>query len=260
VKFYRVIVAITACMWATSAAAVIVNEQIMQKGQFTKADCQSNSKEPDYDDCSCDADIRYPQVVGMADGQTQEKLNDWFRKQAAKTVCEGSAVAQPTKDSKTTKSHAALSVHYEVTFSSPQLLAFKFTDWAYTGGAHGNGSVIGVIVDLSKGKLLSANDLFPAASMDAVNKAIYDALAAKPEEEIFRDQIEARKGAFIKNGNCIGCTLTLTPAGVHVLFQTYEVAPYGAGNTDVLIPAQYVNYDAVKQALAEQKTPTTEKK
>ena len=41
-------------------------------------------------------------------------------------------------------------------FPRLQLLAFKFTDWAYTGGAHGNGSIIGVIVDLDKGKLLSA--------------------------------------------------------------------------------------------------------
>ncbi len=46
------------------------------------------------------------------------------------------------------------------------------------------------------------------------------------------------------------CTLVLTPGGAHVLFQTYEVAPYGAGNTDVLIPAKYVSYDAVKEALS----------
>ena len=90
-------------------------------------------------------------------------------------------------------------------------------------------------------------------------EAIYDALSAKPEEEIFREQIEARKGAFLKDGDCQGCTLTLTPEGVHVLFQTYEVAPYGAGNTDVLIPVEYVNYEAVAKALKKQKRPAPEK-
>jgi hypothetical protein len=253
---------ITMLFAATSAEAeVTVSEQIMQTGQFIKPGCHSDSKDPDYDECICDGDIRYPQLTGVTDPVIREKLNDWFKQQAAKTVCEGDNVAKSEKDvAANTKAHASLSVHYETTFTSAKILAFKFTDWAYTGGAHGNGSVIGVILDASSGKFLTATDIFTAKNMDAVNKAIYDALTAKPEEEIFRDQIEARQGVFIKNGECEGCTLTLTPEGVHVLFQTYEVAPYGAGNTDVLIPTKLIGNAALAEALASQKQAALEKK
>jgi hypothetical protein len=251
------------CLSGGNADAVVtVSEQIMQSGQFVKPDCKSDPKEADYDECTCDADIRYPQLGNMQDTAAQAKLNDWFRQQAAKAICEGTKTAPPTGKDKvlTAKAHASQSVHYGQTYSSPELLAFKFTDWAYTGGAHGNGSVIGVILDLATGKLLTATDIFSGQNMEAVNEAIYKALTAKPEEEIFRDQIEARQGVFIRDGECQGCTLTLTPEGVHVLFQTYEVAPYGAGNTDVLIPTNLVSDPAVKQALAMQMQTTPEKK
>jgi hypothetical protein len=249
-KSLGAIIAVLSCLAAGNACAgVSVSEQVMQKGQFTKSGCQPDPKDPDYDECVCDADVRYPQLSGVTDAAVQGKFNDWFKEQAAKTVCEGDASSSPVKDGQSAKAHMSVSVHYEVTFSSAHLLAFKFTDWAYTGGAHGNGSIIGVIADLDKGRLLTPTDVFSAKNMDAVNKAIYDALSAKPEEEIFRDQIESRKGAFIKDGECQGCTLILNPQGVSVLFQTYEVAPYGAGDTAVPIPAKLVADKAVKEAL-----------
>ena len=256
--------AVALCMESANAyAAVSVSEQVMQQGQFVKADCEADAKDPDYNACICDADIRYPQLTGMGDHGMEDKLNGWFKEEASKSTCEGDKTplaegnAKPPADG---AAHASLSVHYEQTFSSPGVLAFKFTDWAYTGGAHGNGSVIGIILDLKKGKFLTPTDIFSTANMPAVNKTIYDVLTAKPEEEIFRDQIESRQGLFIKDGDCMGCTLTLTPEGVHVLFQTYEVAPYGAGNTDVPIPTQLVGNKAVADALTESQNPAPEKK
>ena len=71
----------------------------MQTGQFAKPNCQSDPKDPDYDECICEADIRYPQIAGLKEAQTQDKLNDWFKQQAAKTVCEGDNIAQPAKGS-----------------------------------------------------------------------------------------------------------------------------------------------------------------
>jgi hypothetical protein len=257
-----VIASALACLWACGAdAAVAVKEQIFQSGQFVKKDCTSDPKETDYDECACDADVRYPQLEDMSDRNVQDRLNRWFKDQASKAVCAGDQVASPDKNAPPpAKAHMSLSVHYETSFTSDSVLGFKFTDWAYTGGAHGNGSVIGVVVDLEKGKMLAPSDIFAPRNMNAINQAIYTTLLAKPEEEIFRDQVETRKDTFIKDGQCGGCTLTLTREGVHVLFQTYEVAPYGAGNTDVLIPAKYVSYPVVAQALKEQKLPPSEKK
>jgi hypothetical protein len=243
------------CVWAGSAtAAVTVSEQVLQSGQYAKASCKPDPKDPDYDECICDADVRYPQLSGISDRDAQDRLNRWFKDEAGKAVCDGDKMAPSAKNaSAPAKAHMSISVHYETTYSSDAILALKFTDWAYTGGAHGNGSVIGVIADLAQGKLLSPGDMFSEKNTEIANRVIYEALSAKPEGEVFRDQIESRKGAFIKDGECQGCTLTLTPEGVHVLFQTYEVAPYGAGNTDVIIPAKYISYAAVSKALKEHK-------
>lgn len=247
-----------ALMAGSAQADVSVTEQVLQSGRYAKAQCKPDPKAPDYDECTCDADIRYPQVMGMDNAQAQDHLNGWFKNQASQAVCEGGKVDAPAKDAKVTRAPMSVSVHYETTFSSPDLLGLKFTDWAYTGGAHGNGSVVGVIVDLKKGRLLEPNDVFSAKELPGVNQTIYDALSAKPEEEVFRDQIESRKGGFIRDNACQGCTLTLTPQGVHVLFQTYEVAPYGAGNTDVPIPARFVSDASLTKAIVAQK-PQKEK-
>jgi len=249
------------CMFVAASAAqaaVVVEEQVLQKGLFANSKCPPGASDPAYDECQCDADIRYPQLNGLKDNQAQKAINDSFKRDAEQAMCAGEAVkTSPKTDNKKEpeKSPSSASHHYEVTFQSPTMLGIKLTDWAYTGGAHGNGSVSGVIIDLEKGNVLSINNIFAEKDMPAVNQVIYDTLAAKPEEEVFRDQIESRKGAFIVDSECQGCTLMLMPDGVHVVFQTYEVAPYAAGNAEVSIPTKYVTYPPILTALTDSKAP-----
>jgi len=241
---------------STANAAVTVEERILQKGLFAKADCKPDSSDPGYDACRCDADIRYPEILNLPDAASQVALNANFKHAAEQAQCEGTPAKEAAKSAdKKTQDGGASSVshHYEMTFHSPSLLSLKFTDWAYTGGAHGNGSIEGVILDLEKGKVLAIEDIIAAKDMAAVNQVIYDTLSAKPEGEVFRDQIESRKGKFIDDGQCQGCTLLLKPEGLEVVFQTYEVASFAEGNLEVPIPAQYISYPAVMAALAQQK-------
>jgi len=233
---------------SNAQASVIIEDHLLQKGLFAKADCKSDPSDPAYDECRCDADIHYPVLTGLINTDAQALLNEGFKRMAQQARCDGVPTPAPEKESK--KSPSSATHRYETTFSSPHLLGLKFTDWAYTGGAHGNGSVTGVIMDLQKGKLLTIGDIIAPADMSAVNAMIYDTLAAKPEGEVFRDQIESRKGAFIDANDCQGCTLTLMPDGVHVVFQTYEVASFAQGNIEVPIPAKYVTYPLMVEALS----------
>jgi hypothetical protein len=233
-------------------AEVHIVEHILQKGLFVAADCKADSTDPSYDDCQCDADIRYPEITGLANNAVQQTLNENFKHSAEQVKCEGKQVDAPAKPAakESQISTSSVSHHYEMTFLSPSVLGLRFTDWEYTGGAHGNGAVQGAIVDLEKGKLLTTADLIAAQNFAAVNQVIYNTLSAKPEGEVFKDQIESRKDSFINEKECQGCTLTLTPNGVQVMFQTYEVASFAEGNMEVTIPAQYISNAAVKQALA----------
>jgi len=260
-RYVAILLAFALGFTTAAQAAVTVEEQILQKGLFAKADCKLDPTDPSYDACQCDADIRYPKIRGLNNEAAQASLNASLKHMAEQAICEGKQVADPPKaQGKDQRSPSSASHHYEVTFESPSLVAFRVTDWGYSGGAHGNGTVTGAIVDLKAGKILSLSDIFAEKDMLALNQAIYDVLSSKPEEEVFRDQVESRKGTFIVGGVCQGCTLTLAPEGIKVVFQTYEVAPYAAGNTEVTIPVQYVSNPAIVAALAEQKKTATEKK
>jgi len=223
--------------FSAQADAVVV-ERTFQKGTFSPPKCDG------AEGCLCESDIKYPAIVGMKDAKKQDALNAAMEKSAEQMKCQGTPVT-----AKGTGDNFSVSHSYEVTFSSPDILGFKFTDWAYEGGAHGNGSVEGMIIDLESGSILSANDIFGAKNLAAVNKIIYDTLAPK-SEGVFRDEIEGRKGNFIKDNQCQGCTLVMTRDGVQVVFEAYEVAPFADGNPSIAIPAQYIAYPAITKAIA----------
>ncbi len=226
---------------STASAAVTVNEQVLQKGLFFDSACKGENQ------CMCEADIKYPVINGMADAHAQEVLNKSFKDAATQVQCKGEASKEAPKDT-----DSSIKYSYEVTFQSPQIMGLEFTNWAYEGGAHGNGIIEGMIFDLEKNKYLTADDIF-GANMAAVNQAIYDALAPN-SEGIFHDEIESRKGAFIKDGKCNGCTLVLKPEGINVIFQLYEIASFADGNKSVSIPDKLIAYPAILKALSQTKS------
>jgi hypothetical protein len=235
-----------ACIYLTASntyAAINVEEHILQKGIFVKADCKADKEDPSYNACECESDIRYPEIKGMVNEEAQKTINGNFKRIAEQTECQGTP-----KDAKVpadkNSSASSVSHHYEITFESPAILGLRFTDWGYTGGAHGNGSVEGVIIDLEKGMLLSIGDIFNPKQLPAVNQAIYDALSSSIEEA-FREQLESRKDTFIEKDSCQGCALTLMPDGVHIVFQTYELASFAEGNKEVAIPKKFISYPAI---------------
>jgi hypothetical protein len=207
-----------------------VSEKTLQKGLFSPPKCDGASE------CLCESDIKYPVIGGMQDEAKQETLNADIRKSAEQLKCQGEAVKGESKGNNFSIKH-----NYEVTFQSPAILSLKFTDWAYEGGAHSNSAIEGMIIDLGTAKALSTNELFGDKNSAGVNQVIYDTLAPKAEG-IFRDEVENRKGSFIKDGKCNGCTLVMTKDGLNVVFQEYEVAPFADGNPSVLIPAKYIAY------------------
>ncbi len=222
-----------------SQADVTVGERVLQKGLFSPPQCKNDSG------CLCEADIKYPVLAGMADEAQQETINNEFRNIAEQLKCQGEPASTASKGDNFSITHT-----YELTFQSPDIIGLKFTDLAYEGGAHSNGAVEGMIIDLHTGKPVTVGDLFDAKNLDPVNKIIYHALLPK-SEGVFRDEIENRKGAFIKDNKCQGCTVALSKKGISVVFQAYEVAPFADGNPSVAIPAKYVSYPAIVKALAE---------
>lgn len=230
--------------FATQAHATLkVDNQVVQSGLYIKAECKPEGVEG-FNECACMADVHTPVLTGLGNAEQEKQLNTTFAAMAEKQKCEGRESDTEVKDEP-----ASSNFNYEVTYQSPALLALRFESWAYSGGAHGNGAVGGVIVDAAQGRMLSLNDIFAEKDQPALNTYIHDALAAEPEGEVFHDSIDAFKGVFVTPTECKSCTVVLAEDGLKVVFQTYAVSSFANGPMEVSIPAQYVSYPALKEAL-----------
>lgn len=237
--------ALCAAAMPAHAELTIANE-VLQSGMFAKAECTPEGIEG-FNECVCVADVHYP-VLGGLDPEKLKPLNAAFVTMAEKQKCEGKETQTESKDEP-----ASSTFNFETTYQTPAMLGLRFESWSYTGGAHGNGAVGGVIIDLAQGRVLTLTDVFGKKGLPGVNKFIYDALSAEPEGEVFHDSIEAFNKQFVTETECKSCTVVLAADGLKVVFQTYAVASFANGPMEVMIPAQYIADPLVKDAVVNPK-------
>ncbi|MDR0815926.1 MAG: DUF3298 and DUF4163 domain-containing protein [Desulfovibrio sp.] len=123
---------------------------------------------------------------------------------------------------------------YVVTRPSATAISFTFELWTYTGGAHGNLDIITLNYSLLTGQCLDLVDLFEYP--DAALKLMSDWSA----RELLRRFAGTQMKQMILDGTASEAenfaNLTLTPDGVTIQFQPYQVAPWAAGAQQVEMP------------------------
>ena len=123
---------------------------------------------------------------------------------------------------------------YSVTTPSPAGLSITFEVWTYTGGAHGNLDVMTLNYSLLTGQRLGLVDLFedPDAALHLMSTWSYNELSRRlggmRQEQMLRTGLNPVPENF--------ASLTLTPQGVRINFQPYQVAPWAAGAQKVDMP------------------------
>ena len=123
---------------------------------------------------------------------------------------------------------------YIVTSPSPAGLSITFEVWTYTGGAHGNLDVMTLNYSLLTGQRLGLVDLFedPDAALHLMSTWSYKELSRRlggmRQEQMLRTGLNPVPENF--------ASLTLTPQGVRINFQPYQVAPWAAGAQKVDMP------------------------
>lgn len=226
-------------------AELTIENKMLQSGLYVNPQCKPVGIEG-FNECACLADVHYPALSGLASGEKEKQLNDAFIQMAEKQKCEGRE-SQAETESK--DEPASSTFNFEVTYQSPKLLGLRFESWAFAGGAHGGGSVGGVLVDLQQVKAVALSEIFAKKDLPELNKYIYDALSAEPEGEVFHDAIEGFGGVFITDTECKSCTVVLANDGLKVVFQTYAVASYANGPMEVMIPEKFASYPVLAEAL-----------
>lgn len=123
---------------------------------------------------------------------------------------------------------------YSLERPSPKVVSIIFNVYSYTGGAHGNLIITCRNYDLASGKRLEFADLFKDRE-----KAL-ELMSAFARESLTRSLVEESDEEMIREGTAPEMRnfseLALTPAGVTIQFQPYQVGPWSAGPQQVEMP------------------------
>ncbi|WP_303983399.1 DUF3298 and DUF4163 domain-containing protein [Niallia circulans] len=121
--------------------------------------------------------------------------------------------------------------NYQVKYNQNNKLSILFSDYQFTGGAHGNTVITTYNFDLKSGKLLTLDDFLP--SKEHYGKVTTYAIAyMKKHPEIFFADPEEFTDFKVTNET----NFYLADNGIVLIFQQYEVAPYASGNPSIFIP------------------------
>ncbi len=113
-----------------------------------------------------------------------------------------------------------------------QILAIGFEIVSYFGGAHPGSHHRVLNYDLTTGNVLSLGDLFEPGSNYLDLIAEYCIQELKKNQEILFPDFEQSAGPSAENYQ----VWIITPDGLLVVFEEYQVAPYAAGPQSVLVP------------------------
>lgn len=119
------------------------------------------------------------------------------------------------------------------------LISLSVNDDYFTGGAHGSAGTYFINVNPKTGSEFTLNNLL---------KPGYKPYLAREGERAFREARElSDTTSFINNGFeftdnqfQLNANYGFTPEGIRFVFNSYEVAPYAAGPTEILIPYEKI--------------------
>ena len=123
---------------------------------------------------------------------------------------------------------------FELSRPSEGVASVTFNVYSYTGGAHGNLEITCLNYDLRSGRRLDLADMFknPEKALQLMSawsrKELARTLGEDADEDMIRDGVAPDLRNF--------ANLTLTPQGLRIEFQPYQVAPWSAGPQRVDMP------------------------
>lgn len=114
------------------------------------------------------------------------------------------------------------------------LITLEIGGYMYQGGAHGSTITYLYNWDTKANKVIRLDDLFAPGYHDKLT-AIADTIFRKDEK--LSDTASLADSYFFKNNTfALNNNFLITPVGVRFLYNQYEIKPYAAGQTELLIP------------------------
>lgn len=191
-------------------------------------------------------DTTYPQLVGgdaaraaafnKAVSEFVTRQTAEFKKQHKADMAEiGASAADADRPG------YALDVSYHTPYADKNLISLLVWSYQFTGGAHGNSASTTFNYDLNSGRMLKLADLFqPNSGYLKVISAYCVTTLTKELGDVDAEWL--RNGAGPKAENFK--SWNVTPDGLQITFDAYQVAAYALGPQEVVIP-----YSALKTVI-----------
>lgn len=210
---------------------VIVREKVIQQEMYYK-----NQNIMKYT-------IKYPQFMSMHFQPFLDKLNSFYRTRAL--MYERSNIMNLYQMAMVEYEYSIANnfpvrqfeayVDYQVTYNQNCAISLYFDQYEYAGGAHGLTIRSSDTWNLIKSKKIELNDIFVHKND---RKDYLSGLIIGQIEEANKqgDSIYFENYADLVKENLKLNNFYLTPEGVVIYFQQYDIAPYASGITTFLIP------------------------
>ena len=116
-----------------------------------------------------------------------------------------------------------------VFMAGPRMVSIRYTQYAYTGGAHGMTVFRGYNYDLQTQTLLENGALFKPGCTDAVNRLL---------ERFFRNSEECFSEKPVLEA---AAAVNFSPDAVTFIYDPYTLGPYACGPAEVAVPLELLN-------------------
>lgn len=120
-----------------------------------------------------------------------------------------------------------------VVMCNPKLVSLSMSVDAFTGGAHPNSTFVMKIFNLQNNQAFKLEEMVSdVVGLTKIAEGIFRTQLEIPADASLEEQgFEFENNTFALNDNYM-----CTPEGLVFLYNTYEIAPYAAGITEILIP------------------------
>lgn len=179
-----------------------------------------------------EVDLQYPQIEGLKNLEVQKQINGILKNHVEDFKLVTKDFENEVKELRKEgfEHNYGAVVNYEVMYNKNGLLSVVFTDYTYTGGAHGMYGDISYTFDLTTGETYHLEDLFNVGFdykniINEIVKEQFNSMDYILEE--FKS-ISENQPYYLSNN------------GIVVYFTLYEYTPYAAGIPRFTIPYEQI--------------------
>ncbi len=196
---------------------------------------------PQFSNASAAFNVKIEELVlneaGLQRGYAEDNWN------ARYDTGGGSVPKLPKADEK-----FSIASSYKLVQANSKYISFLLSISGYSGGAHGYQNLYSFNYDVAAGKEVTLQDLFPNDSKylntisNFTRKDLEAQLRQRLEVKTKADEQNFKEGTLpmLKEGTTASLenfkVFTFTPEAVAIYFVEYQVAPYAAGESTVVIP------------------------